>query len=92
VRVPIWGIGGGGAHRGGLTAVTQVSSGEPGTAGQRRGGERRLGVRGAVVSSGGGRCGDGGARRWPEVALDGRVASAIEGGGWLSASMIACGG
>jgi hypothetical protein len=64
VRVPIWGIGGGGAHRGGLIAAKQIGGGELATAGQRRGGERRLRVCGAAVSSGGGRCGDGGARRW----------------------------
>jgi hypothetical protein len=52
VRVSIWGIGGGGAHRGGLTAAKQVGGGEPATASQRRGGGRRLGVRGAAVSSG----------------------------------------
>jgi hypothetical protein len=44
------------------------------------------------VSSDGGHCGDGGARRWMEVALDGKAASANEGGGWLSASMVPCGG
>jgi hypothetical protein len=92
VRVPIWGIGSGGAHCGGLVVVKQVSSGEPVTAGWRRGGERRLGVHRAAVSSGGGRCSDGGARRWPEVALDGRVASPTKGGGQLSASTISCGG
>jgi hypothetical protein len=59
VRVPIWCIGSGEAHRGGLTAVKQVGSGEPATAGRRRGGGHRLGVRGAAVSSGGARCGDG---------------------------------
>jgi hypothetical protein len=52
---------------------------------------RRLGARGAAVSSGGGRYGDGGARRWSKVALDGRAASATEGGGRLGASMVACG-
>jgi hypothetical protein len=66
--------------------VTQVDGGEPATAGGRSGGERRLEVRGAAVSSGGGHYGDGGARRWPEVALDGMVASATEGGGRLNAS------
>jgi hypothetical protein len=92
VRVPIWGICGGGAHRGGLTAAMQVGRGEPTMAGGRRGGERWLGVHGAVVSSGGGCCGDRGACRWPEVALDGRVASATKGGGRLVASTVACGG
>jgi hypothetical protein len=65
---------------------------EPATAGQRRGGGRRLRVRGAVVSSGGGCCGDGGAHRWPEVALDGKAALANEGGGRLGASTVPCGG
>jgi hypothetical protein len=92
VRVPIWGIGGGGAHRGGLTAAMQVGGGESAMAGQRRGGERRLRVRGAAASLGGGRCGDRGARRWLEVALDGRAASATEGGGRLGALTVACGG
>jgi hypothetical protein len=46
-------------------------------ASQRRGGERRIGVRGAVVSSGRGRCSDGGAHRWPEVALNGKAASLV---------------
>jgi hypothetical protein len=73
VRTPIWGIGGGGAHHGGLAAAMQVGSGEPATAGRKRGGEHRLGVHGAAVSSGGGHCGDGGAHRWPEVALDGKA-------------------
>jgi hypothetical protein len=77
VRVPIWGIGDGGAYRGGLAAATQVSGVEPATVGRRRGGERRLRVCGGAVSSGGGRCGDGGARRWPEVALDGRAAGSV---------------
>jgi hypothetical protein len=72
--------------------VMQVGGGEPATAGRTRGGERRLEVHGAAVSSGGGCCGDGGACRWLEVALDGRAASAIEGGGRLGASTIACGG
>jgi hypothetical protein len=66
--------------------------GEPATAGQRRGGEHQLGVRGPAVSSGGGCYGDGGERRWPEVALNGRAASATEGGGQLSASTVACSG
>jgi hypothetical protein len=92
VRVPIWGIGGGGAHCGGLAAVKQVGGGEPAMAGRRRGGEHRLGVCGAAVSSGGGRCGEGGACRWPEVALDGRVTSVTEGGGRLGASTVSCGG
>jgi hypothetical protein len=52
----------------------------------------RLGVHGAVVSSGGGLCSDRGARRWPEVALDGKAASANEGGGRLGASTVPCGG
>jgi hypothetical protein len=92
VRVLIWGIGGGGAHRCGLTAMKQVGGGELATAGQRSGGEHWLGVHGAAVSSSGGRCGDRGARRWSEVALGGRAASAAEGGGRLSASMVSCGG
>jgi hypothetical protein len=92
VRVPIWGTGGGGAHRGGLAVAKQIGGGEPATAGQRRGGECQLGVCGLAVSSGGGRCGDRGAYRWPEVALDGKAASATEGGGRLGASMVSCGG
>jgi hypothetical protein len=92
VRVPIWGICGREPHRGGLAAVKQVDGGEPTTAGQRRGGGHRLGVRGAAVSSSEGLYGDGGARRWPEVALDGKVASANEGGGRLRASTVPCGG
>jgi hypothetical protein len=92
VRILIWGIGGGGAHRGELVTVMQVSAGELVTAGQRSGGEHQLRVRGAAVSSGGDCCSDGGACRWPEVALDGRVASATEGGGRLGASTVACGG
>jgi hypothetical protein len=48
VGVLIWGIGRGGAHRGGLTVVKQVGGGEPTTVGQRRGGGHRLvGRRGA---------------------------------------------
>jgi hypothetical protein len=90
VRVPIWGIGGGGAHRGGLTPAKQVGGGEPATVGRRRGGELRLRVHGAAVSSGEGRCGDGGARQWPEMTLDGKAASATEGGGRLGASMVSC--
>jgi hypothetical protein len=62
------------------------------TAGQRRGGGRRLRVHGAAVSSGGGCCGDRGAHRWPKVALDGKAASANEGGGRLGASTVPCGG
>jgi hypothetical protein len=89
---PDLGIGSGGAHRGRLAAVKQVASGEPAMAGQRRGGGRRLGVRGAAVSSGGGHCCDGGAHRWPEVALDGKAASTNEGGGRLGASTVPCGG
>jgi hypothetical protein len=46
-------------------------------ASQRRGGERRILVRGAVVSSGGRRCSDGGAHRWPEVALNGKAAGLV---------------
>jgi hypothetical protein len=92
VRVPIWGTGSGGVHRGGLTVVKQTGGGEPVTAGRRRGGGRRLGFHGAAVSSGGGRCGDGGARWWSEVALDGKATSASEGGGRLSASTVSCGG
>jgi hypothetical protein len=42
VGVPIWGIGNGGAHRGGLVAVKQVGGGEPATTGQRRGGGHQL--------------------------------------------------
>jgi hypothetical protein len=38
VRVPIWGMDGGGAHCGGLAAVKQVSGGEPVTTSRRRGG------------------------------------------------------
>jgi hypothetical protein len=68
--------------------VTQVGGGEPATTGRRSGGEHRLGVHGAAVSSGGGRCGDRGARRWLEVALDGKAASATEGGSWLVASTV----
>jgi hypothetical protein len=37
---PIWGIGSGVAHRGGLAVPKQVDDGEPVTAGQRRGGGR----------------------------------------------------
>jgi hypothetical protein len=59
VRVPIWGIGGGGAHRSGLAAAKQVGGGEPMMAGRRSGGGRRLGVHGAAVSSGKGHCSDG---------------------------------
>jgi hypothetical protein len=92
VRIPIWGIGGGGAHHGGLTAVKQISGGEPAMAGRRSSGERRLGVCGAAVSLGRGHYGDGGARRWPEVALDGKVASATEGGGRPGASTVSYGG
>jgi hypothetical protein len=91
VRVLIWGIGGGGTHRGGLAAAKQVGGGEPVMAGRRRGRERRLGVRGAAMSSGGGHCGDRGAHRWSDVALDGRAASVAEGGGWFGASTVACG-
>jgi hypothetical protein len=92
VSILIWGIGSGGAHHVGLTAVKQVGDGEPMTAGRRRGGGHWLGVRGAAVSSGGGRCGDGGAHRWPEVALDGKAISANEGGGQLSVSAVHCKG
>jgi hypothetical protein len=49
---PIWGIGSRGAHRGGLAVAKRVSGGEPATTGWRRDGGHRLGVRGAVVSSG----------------------------------------
>jgi hypothetical protein len=45
-------------------AATQVSCGETAMAGQRRGGERRLGVCGVTMSLGRGRCGDRRARRW----------------------------
>jgi hypothetical protein len=89
---PDLGIGCGEAHRGGLATMMQLGGGELARAGRRSGGERRLGVHGAAVSSSRGRCGDGGARRWLEVALDGRVASTTEGGGRLGASMVACGG
>jgi hypothetical protein len=93
VRVPIWGIGSGGAHRGGLAAAKQVDGGEPATTGQRRGGGRRLRVRGAAVSSSRGHCSDGGARRWPQVALDGKAAFAGEEEcSQLSALMIPYGG
>jgi hypothetical protein len=92
MRTPIWGIGSGGAYRGGLTAVKQDGGGESATAGRRRGGGCRLGVRGAVVSLSGGRCGDGGACQWLEVALDGKATSANEGGGRLGASMVPCEG
>jgi hypothetical protein len=92
VRVPICGIGSGGAHRGGLAVVKQVGGGEPAMAGRRRGGGCWLRVRGAAVSSGEGRCGDGGACWWPEVALDGKATSANEGGGRLGASTVPCGG
>jgi hypothetical protein len=81
VRIPIWGIGSRGTHCGRLVKVKQVGGGEPVTAGRRRGGGRRLGVRGAAVSSGRGNFGDGGARRSSEVVLDGKAASANEGGG-----------
>jgi hypothetical protein len=40
VRVLTWGIGGGGAHRGGLATAKQVGGGEPAMAGQRRGRQR----------------------------------------------------
>jgi hypothetical protein len=92
VRVPIWGIGSGGAHRGGLVAATQVGGGELVTVGQRRGGEHRLGVRGATMSSGGGRCSGRGARRWSEVALNRKVTSTNEGDDRLDASTGPCGG
>jgi hypothetical protein len=39
VRVPIWAIGGRGAHCGGLAAAKQIRGGEPVTAVWRRGGE-----------------------------------------------------
>jgi hypothetical protein len=68
VRVPIWDIGGGGAHRGGLAVAKQDSSGELVMAGRRRGQERWLEVHGAAVSSGSGRCGGA---RW-EGSLDNR--------------------
>jgi hypothetical protein len=90
VRVLIWGIGGGGAHRGGLTVVKQVGGEEPVTAGRGRGGERRHRVRGVKVSSGGGHCVNGGARRWPEVALDGEAALTTKVGGRLGASTVTC--
>jgi hypothetical protein len=72
VRVPIWGIGGGGAHRGGLTVAKQIGGGELAMAGWRRGGGQQLRVRGAAVSLGGGHCGEGGAHRWPEWCSTGR--------------------
>jgi hypothetical protein len=92
VRVPIWGIGSGGAHRGGLVAATQVGGGELVTVGQRRGGEHWLGVRGATMSSGGGHCSGRGARRWSEVALNRKATSTNEGDGRLDASTGPCGG
>jgi hypothetical protein len=92
VRVPIGGIGNGGAHHGGLAAVNQVGGGEPAMVGRRRGGGHWLRVRGVAVSSGGGHCGGRGACRWPEVALDRKVAMANEGSGWLGASSGPCGG
>jgi hypothetical protein len=92
VRVLIWYIGSGGAHRGGLAAAKQVGGGEPATAGRRRGGGHPLGICGAAVSSGRGHRGDGGARRWPKVALDGEAASTNEGGDRLGASTVPCGG
>jgi hypothetical protein len=92
MRVPIWGIGSGGAHRGGLAVRKHVGGGEPVMAGRRRGGGCRLRVHGEAVSSSGGCCGGGGARRWSEVALDGKAASANEGGDQLSASTGPCGG
>jgi hypothetical protein len=92
VRVPIWCIGSGGAHRGRLAAVKQVGGGEPMTVGQRRGGGHWLGVHGAAVSSDRGHCDDRGARWWSEVALDGKAASANEGGDQLGASTVLCGG
>jgi hypothetical protein len=49
VKVLIWGIGSGGAHRGGLAAAKQVGGGEPATADRRRGGGHRLGVHGVEV-------------------------------------------
>jgi hypothetical protein len=91
VRVPIWGIGSRGAHRGGLVVAKQVGGGESAMAGQRRGGGRWLGVHGEAVSSSGGRCGDERARQWSVVALDGKVASASVGGSRLGASMVSCG-
>jgi hypothetical protein len=92
VRVPIWGIGGRGAHCGGLTTEKQVGGGEPATVGQIKGGWHRLGVRRAAVSSGRGLYSDGGACQWPEVVLDGKAASTNEGGGRLGASKVPCGG
>jgi hypothetical protein len=92
VRVPIWGIGGGGAHRGGHPTTKQVDGGESATAGRRRGGEHRLGVHGAAFNLSGGHCSDGRARRWSKVALDRKAASITEGGGWLSASTVSCRG
>jgi hypothetical protein len=92
MRTPIWGIGSGGAYRGGLTTAKQDGGGESATAGRRRGGGCRLGVHGVAVSSSRGRCGDGGACRWLEVALDGKATSANEGGGRLGASTVPCEG
>jgi hypothetical protein len=58
--------------------ATQVGTGEPVIAGQRRGGERRLGVCGAAVSSGGGRCSDGEARWWRSArCFDGCLRRAV---------------
>jgi hypothetical protein len=79
VRVPIWGIGSGGAHRGELAVAKQVGGGEPTTAGQRRGGGHWLRVRGAAVSSSKGCCSGGRARHWPEEGGAGGVLTAEEG-------------
>jgi hypothetical protein len=79
VRVPIWGIGSGGAHRGGLAGVKQVGGGEPTTTCQRRGGGHRLGVHGAAVSSSGGRCGGRGVHQLPEEAGAEEVLTTEEG-------------
>jgi hypothetical protein len=64
VRVLIWGIGGGGAHRGALTAVKQVGGGEETAASRSRGHRRglsgwggctrRCGAWGGVETIGGG--------------------------------------
>jgi hypothetical protein len=92
VRIPIWCKGRGRAHLGGLAVVKQVGSGEPATAGWRRGGGCCLRVCGVVVSSDEGRCSDGGVCQWLEVALDRKAASANEGGGRLGASTGPSGG
>jgi hypothetical protein len=56
--------------------MMQVGGGEPARAGRRSGGERRLGVHGAAVSSGRGRCGEGGGRLGASMV--------VCGGRWLN--------